>query len=185
MATQKILFLSLVIFLGFSGLASAIEAKVNHTTKEIFPGQETRLPRSWYVSTNGSDSDGDGSQNSPFGSIQHAMGLTVPWDTVLVECGTYYESNIDLQTGVTLRSESGEANCVTVDAQQQHFAMGCINENSIRVEGLTIINGYEYYAGAMWFGNTTNISVNNCSLNSCPHRYALHWIYSTLNLLPY
>ena len=170
MQVLKTTSLVLIFLLGLIGSTSALSVKITPLTdhgEEDFP-----LPRSWYVATDGSDVDGDGSPSSPFGTIQHAMSLTAPGDTVLVECGTYYESGIHLQTGVTLRSESGEASCVTIDAQQQHYAMGCIDDNNIRVEGFTIINGSEYYAGAMWFGNTTYISIKNCSLIN---NYAEDW----------
>jgi len=170
MQILKTTSLVLIFLLGLMGSASAVSVKITRLTdhhEEDFP-----LPRSWYVATDGSDVDGDGSHSSPYGTIQHAMSLTAPGDTVLVECGTYYESGIHLQTGVTLRSESGEASCVTIDAQQQHYAMGCYGKNSIRVEGLTIINGYESYAGAMWFGQATYISVKNCNLNN---NYAGDW----------
>jgi hypothetical protein len=49
----------------------------------------------WHVSTQGSDQSGDGSDGSPFRSIQRAIDSTRPGDTVLVEPGRYLE-NLDL-----------------------------------------------------------------------------------------
>lgn len=45
-----------------------------------------------YVSTNGSDEKGNGSESLPFASIQHAINTASSGDVVLVNPGTYYES---------------------------------------------------------------------------------------------
>jgi len=46
----------------------------------------------WYVSTEGSDEIGDGSNESPFVTIQHAIDLSSNGDTILVEPGEYTEN---------------------------------------------------------------------------------------------
>ena len=43
----------------------------------------------WHVSTEGSDETGDGSDNSPFVSIQHAIEAANEMDTILVNSGIY------------------------------------------------------------------------------------------------
>ena len=48
----------------------------------------------WKVSSAGNDSSGDGTEEYPFATVQHAINLSENGDTVLVENGIYYE-NID------------------------------------------------------------------------------------------
>jgi hypothetical protein len=48
----------------------------------------------WYVSTAGSDTTGDGSEQNPFRTIQHAIDISISGDTVLATEGTYVENII-------------------------------------------------------------------------------------------
>ena len=45
-----------------------------------------------HVDTSGSDEAGDGSEASPYATIQNAINLSSDYDTVLVHPGTYYEN---------------------------------------------------------------------------------------------
>ena len=50
------------------------------------------ITRSWYVTTTGSDGEGDGSEGSPFATVQYAIDRASHQDTVLVEAGIYVEN---------------------------------------------------------------------------------------------
>lgn len=52
----------------------------------------------YYVSVNGRDSDG-GNENAPFRTIQHAIDLAKPGDTIYVRGGTYHENINVKQSG--------------------------------------------------------------------------------------
>jgi hypothetical protein len=49
-------------------------------------------------------------------TIAGGLALASPGDTVVVACGTYYESDIVVPLGVTLVSETGDPDCVIIDA---------------------------------------------------------------------
>ena len=49
-------------------------------------------------------------------TIQAGIDASASGDTILVACDTYYEYNLGLKSGVCLRSEAGDPECVTIDA---------------------------------------------------------------------
>ena len=87
-------------------------------------------------------------------TIQAGIDAASYGDTVLVACGIYYEHDLIMKSGVCLRSETGTANCVTIDAQQHSGwaqVIRCTDvDDSTRLEGLTLTGGYLPDGGAMW-----------------------------------
>ena len=89
--------------------------------------------RTWYITSAGT---GD----AP--TIQAGLDSAVAGDTVLVECGTYYEHDILMKSAVTLISTSGDPACVTIDAQQQGRVIYCTYaHHTTRIEGFTLTGG--------------------------------------------
>jgi len=98
----------------------------------------------------------DGSGDAP--TIADAMTIVASGDTILLECGTYFEHGVSMTKGVTLRSVTGMADCVTIDAQQIERVFSCINPDSVtRLEGLTITNGNAAGAYPDFIGGAINI----------------------------
>jgi len=71
-------------------------------------------------------------------------------DTVIVECGTYYEHDIAVPPGVFLKSETGDPACVTIDGLGLGTVFLCSPGGAGgSFEGLTITGGNGDYGGGM------------------------------------
>jgi len=83
-------------------------------------------------------------------TIQAGIDAASTGDTVLVACGTYYEHGLHMKSGVILLSSSGQAECVTIDAQQQGSVIVCNEtEATTRIEGISIIGGASWHGGGL------------------------------------
>lgn len=81
----------------------------------------------------------DGSGGAP--TIQAGLDAAAAGDTVLVACGTYFET-LTMKSGVVLRSETGDPDCVTVDARGNGRVVLCEEvDASSEIVGLTFTNG--------------------------------------------
>ena len=100
----------------------------------------------WYVSVDGSDANGDGSDESPFGSIQRGLNVSNEGDTVMVSSGTYIENiNWPVVNGIVLIG-SGQDQCI-VDGDSLGAvilfsdSLGGIIDSTTFITGFTIQNG--------------------------------------------
>jgi predicted outer membrane repeat protein len=74
--------------------------------------------------------------------IADALVFADPGDTVLVSCGTYHESGLQMKPGVTLTSATGQASCVSIDAQYLGRIMSCVDcGDSTAIIGMRFISG--------------------------------------------
>lgn len=80
---------------------------------------------------------------SQFPTIAQGLAAAHSGDVVVVACGTYFEHDLQIPSGVALRSETGTADCVTIDAQGLDRVLGCeMAPAAITIEGITLANGY-------------------------------------------
>ena len=130
----------------------------------------------WYVSTEGDDSTGNGSEELPFQTIQRGIDFAFDGDTVLAEEGVYIE-NIDfLGKSILVSSHfildgrvstiqstvidgNREGSVVTFDSGE--------DSNSV-IRGFTLTGGYAVYgAGVFCDGSSPTISENILLENEC------------------
>lgn len=75
-------------------------------------------------------------------TIQLGLAASASGDTVLVAPGVYYEHALQMVSGVSLVSESGDPADTVIDGSQLETVVECFSTgDGTRVEGLTIRNG--------------------------------------------
>jgi predicted outer membrane repeat protein len=114
--------------------------------------------RTWYITD-------DGAGDAP--TIQAGIDSAAAGDTVLLACGTYHEYDISIKSGVCLMSETGMAECVTIDAQELGRVFYCVDvDNTTELAGLTITGGSAPYYGTRWgagmYCERSSLTIKNC-----------------------
>jgi len=101
----------------------------------------------YYVAVSGSDT-GAGTLNAPVGTINHALSLTVPGDTVIVRGGIYHEKVMITKTGtigkyITLKAFTGETPVIDGTGLIVNGTEGLITVTGVKfivVKGFTTCN---------------------------------------------
>ncbi len=117
------------------------------------------LPAALPAATYHLEADGSGD----FPMIAAALAVATAGDVVELGCGTYYEHDLQVSTGVTLCSEGGVASCATIDAQQQGRVL---EGRPAALSGLTIRNGrietpYAHFGAGAYLGAA--VDIHNCN----------------------
>jgi len=131
--------------------------------------------RIWYVTVDGDDNSGDGSEENPFGTIQHAITSSSDGDVVLVNDGTYTgDGNRDISNGsrnILVSSINGPEKTI-IDCQasssdrHRGFHISYLNDNFSAIKGFTIKNGYATDGGGIYCRRTNVRLINNIIENN-------------------
>jgi len=113
---------------------------------------------SWTVNPDGS---GDAT------TIKGGLAIAVEGDTVSVAAGTYYERQIVMKSGVVLTSETGQADCVTVDPQGLGRGFYCVGTIGGAIIGFTVRNGNAAYGGGLFCVSLSTPDIVNCAFTDC------------------
>jgi hypothetical protein len=122
------------------------------------------LGNKWYVSLDGSDLLGDGTIESPFRTIQHAIGRANYLDSVLADSGIYRENLIIQNKRITVASyfvfnyDTTYIRATIIDGDSTSPCIIINFADSTNVIGLSIMNGRT--AGLISNSSITNVSYN-------------------------
>ncbi len=98
-------------------------------------------------------------------TIQAGIDSAAAADTVLVACGTYHEHEILLKSGVTIRSETGEPSCVTVDAQRHARVITCRDvDSTTAIIGFTLTGGRTELGGGGIYCYRASPRIMGCAI---------------------
>lgn len=103
-------------------------------------------------------------------TIQAGIDSAAAGDTVVVACGTYYEHAVTLKSGVTVRSETGQADCAIVDAGAQDRVFTATGLTGAVLKGFTIANGLRSWGAGVHI-NGSSMTVENCLIRD----NVAHW----------
>lgn len=97
-------------------------------------------------------------------SIQAGIMVAEPGDTVLIACGYYQTWMINMDSGITLRSETGDPSCVIVDAWNQGNALICYELSGAPtiIEGITIKGGVANDGGGATIWRCEDLVFRDC-----------------------
>src|SRR5262245_32633825 len=105
-------------------------------------------------------------------TIAAGLAASASGDTVLVACGSYAEHDLSMKSGVTLRSESGDPSCVSIDAGDLGRVMSGSNlDPATRIEGITMTGGrasgaWPASAGGAAYFLRSSPSIRDCAFVS-------------------
>jgi hypothetical protein len=133
-------------------------------------------PHLYYVSVNGADAN-SGKMNAPFQSINAALSLAIPGDTVIVRGGTYYDKVMFPRSGVkdkfiTLKAYPGEKPVIDGSKIMVSGWLSLVTISNVRyisLEGFDICNLTSSAfntdpEGIAINGDSHDITIKNCNI---------------------
>ena len=127
----------------------------------------------YYVATTGNDESGNGTEGSPWKTIQGAIdkGTVSNGDVIIVKDGTYTE-NVDVDKQLTIQSENGYASTTVVAASSSDHVF-YINTNNVTITGFTIYGatGTEKAGICLYNADDCTIENNKCGVDASHTNY--------------
>lgn len=127
---------------------------------------EGNTPYTIYVSDEGSDISGDGSEFNPYSSISFALSKAFNHAVIKVIKGTFIESNLIIDKNITISAiDSG----VVINANySQLFTI--LPNGILSVNGIVFKNGFDVDGGAL-FKNNGSLFINNSVISNSSSYY--------------
>jgi|GEM_PF-570233 len=114
-------------------------------------------PRTWFVSTTGNDTTGEGSEGNPFRTIQKGINVSGESDTILVLPGLYIENlhlageNIILASSFLFSEDTSHVLSTIIDGDSSNSVITLTSgeDSTTQIVGFTIQNGYAERGGGI------------------------------------
>jgi hypothetical protein len=100
---------------------------------------------------------------SEYPTIEEAISAAAEGDTVRIECGTYYEHDLQLKPGVRIEGEDLDDPCVVIDAQDlgRVFMVPGKCGPDTEIVGLILKHGRAWKGGAMCLDSGSSPTITN------------------------
>ena len=130
----------------------------------IEPNDELNI-NELYVSPNGSDEEGIGSDDSPFKTINHAVNAADNNSKIILKQGSYSGSsntNININKYLTIETVGD----VTLNGEDKNYFFNINKDSSLILNNIKFVNGYtDSYSQLGVIKNQGKLLVNNSSFN--------------------
>lgn len=141
-----------------------VSANDDNTTS-IEPNDELNI-NEIYVSPDGSDENGEGSNDSPFQSINRAINFAGNNSKIILKEGTYRGSsntNININKYLTIETRGD----VTINGESKNYFFKINKDSSLILNNVKFTNGYtDSYSQLGAINNQGKLLVNNSSFNN-------------------
>ena len=124
----------------------------------------------YFVSTSGSNNN-NGSNTNPFETIQYAIDISSPQDTIQVDTGTYYENLICNKSITIMSSDPLDTNVVlntTINGSDTASCLWIVGSNPM-IDGLTIEHGFTSGSpggGGIHIQSNSNAIIDHCYIQN-------------------
>jgi len=134
-------------------------------TTFIEPTEEPNI-NELYVSPNGSDEDGIGTDDSPIQTIKHAVSIAGNNSRIILKEGTYsglLNTNININKYITIETQGD----VTLNGEGKNYFFNINKGSSLILNNIKFINGFtDSYSQLGVIKNQGKLLVNNSSFNN-------------------
>ncbi|MCF7823508.1 MAG: FG-GAP-like repeat-containing protein [Candidatus Marinimicrobia bacterium] len=131
------------------------------------PCDDVPLPRVWHIAVDGNDESGDGTILNPLATIQAGIDSSKYSDTLLVHPGTFNGPitvfggrNLVIGSKFLTTQDTSYITSTIIDGSNSYSVFALINNDPIKLKGLTIQNGSAQFGAGIYIFNSRVILEN-------------------------
>lgn len=136
---------------------------------------DLNTPRDIFVSTNGSDVDGNGKENNPYASLKKAIENALNYSTIYISNGTYTESDILIDKNLTIITLNPGSVIINANSSQ---LFNITSESTVSISGVIIENAHNVNGGSAFINNGKLLISNSVICNSSSYYDNSHPVFN-------